>query len=74
MKSLREYIMLIGRKRGNIYLKTRSLIDIAKQIQISENIWQKTKIHCPKKGISLKEFVEKLINDEIKKNKNLSSK
>lgn len=37
-----------------------------KQIQISKDIWQKAKIHCAKKGISLKEFVEQLINNGTK--------
>ena len=33
-----------------------------KQLQISEDIWQQAKIHCAKNNLTLKEFVENLIN------------
>jgi hypothetical protein len=36
-----------------------------KQIQIDEQIWKLAKIYVSKNGISLKEFVEKLIRQNI---------
>ena len=36
-----------------------------KQIQIDEQIWKLAKIYVSENGISLKEFVEKLIRQNI---------
>lgn len=37
-----------------------------KQIQISLSVWKKAKIYCAETGVSLKQFVEKLIEYGIK--------
>ena len=37
-----------------------------KQIQISKEIWAKAKVYCANHDLTLKQFIEKLINDGTK--------
>lgn len=39
-----------------------------KQIQISEEVWKKARIYCAEQGVTLKQFIEKLINNGTAKN------
>jgi len=41
-------------------------MDKLKQIQISKEIWAKAKIYCANHDLTLKQFIEKLINDGTK--------
>lgn len=34
-----------------------------KQIQINKSVWQKAKLYCVQNNITLKEFIEKLIEN-----------
>lgn len=44
-----------------------------KQIQIDKLVWEHLKNHCSQNGYSLKGFIQKLILDKIKDDRNIQN-